>query len=191
MERRSVYNLSNELPLAEDKVVELIKEAVRECPSAFNSQSSRVVILLGQEHKKLWTTIQQKMEVELDAKTYNILKDKVEHGILTAAGSVLFFEDMDTVHSLQQKFPRYTDALPQWSEHASGMAQFAVWTALAQKGIGASLQHFNSFIDEAATAGWNLPSSWRLCAQMPFGKPLTKPGEKTYIPDEDRFIVLK
>ncbi|TOP23933.1 hypothetical protein, partial [Vibrio parahaemolyticus] len=59
------------------------------------------------------------------------------------AGSVLFFEDQDIVTGLQEQFPLYADNFPIWSEQASGIAQFAVWTALSQENIGASLQHYN------------------------------------------------
>ena len=31
---------------------------------------------------------------------------------------------------------------------AAGMLQLAVWTALAEKGLGASLQHYNPLIDD-------------------------------------------
>ena len=49
------------------------------------------------------------------------------------------------------------------------MAQFAVWTMLADSGLGASLQHYNPLIDEAVRQAFEVPASWRLVAQMPFG----------------------
>lgn len=33
---------------------------------------------------------------------------------------------------------------PEWSEHASGMHQILVWTALELEGLGANLQHLNA-----------------------------------------------
>ena len=38
---------------------------------------------------------------------------------------------------------------------------------------------------------WNLPSSWKLIAEMPFGVPVQKPGEKEFKPLTDRFKVYK
>ncbi|MCV5410491.1 nitroreductase, partial [Escherichia coli] len=70
-------------------------------------------------------------------------------------GTVLFFEDTDVIKDLQQKFALYADNFPIWSEHATGIAQFAVWTTLAQEKVGASLQHYNPLIDEAVRKEWN------------------------------------
>lgn len=46
--RRTIYHLGNQLPISEDRVATIIKEAVKESPSAFNSQTSRVVVLFGE-----------------------------------------------------------------------------------------------------------------------------------------------
>ncbi len=42
--RRTIYNLGDALPVSEEHVTKLIKEAVKHSPSSFNSQTSRVVI---------------------------------------------------------------------------------------------------------------------------------------------------
>lgn len=39
--RRTIYALDKQLPVSQEKIVELVKEAVSHSPSAFNSQSSR------------------------------------------------------------------------------------------------------------------------------------------------------
>ncbi|MEK6200308.1 MAG: nitroreductase family protein, partial [Psychrobacter sp.] len=52
--RRSVYALSNQLPVSNDEVVKLVEHAILHTPSAFNSQSTRIVVLFGEEHQKLW-----------------------------------------------------------------------------------------------------------------------------------------
>ena len=52
--RRSIYALSDELPVANDEVIKLVEHAIMHTPSSFNSQSTRVVVLLGDEHQKLW-----------------------------------------------------------------------------------------------------------------------------------------
>jgi predicted oxidoreductase (fatty acid repression mutant protein) len=48
------------------------------------------------------------------------------------------------------------------------------------------LQHYNPLIDEKVKKTWNLPASWKLIAQMPFGKPTDQPGEKEFQPLEER-----
>lgn len=106
------------------------------------------------------------------------------------AGTVLFFEDQDVVKGLQEQFASYADNFPIWSEQSSGIAQFAVWTALADAGIGASLQHYNPVVDAAVAETWDIPASWTLRAQMPFGSNEAGFGEKTFMEDEQRFRVF-
>ena len=40
-------------------LAELIQAAVRSCPSALNSQSSRVVVLFGESHEKFWDIVKE------------------------------------------------------------------------------------------------------------------------------------
>lgn len=71
------------------------------------------------------------------------------------------------------------------------MHQFAVWTMLEDAGLGASLQHYNPLIDEAVAREWQLPASWKLTAQMPFGSPECKPDEKTFLPLDGRLKMFE
>ena len=70
------------------------------------------------------------------------------------------------------------------------MAQYAVWLALAEVGLGATLQHYNPIIDQAVAEAWDIPTNWKLRAQMPFGSIEAPAGEKTYIDEEVRFKVF-
>ncbi len=47
--RRSIYALGKDLPVSNEEVVALVEKAMKESPSAFNSQSSRAVVLFGAE----------------------------------------------------------------------------------------------------------------------------------------------
>lgn len=40
--RRSIYSLGKKLPLAQAELSKLVKEVVKQSPSSFNSQTSRV-----------------------------------------------------------------------------------------------------------------------------------------------------
>jgi len=71
------------------------------------------------------------------------------------------------------------------------MHQLAIWTMLEEAGFGASLQHYNPLIDEEVVKTWNLPSTWKLVAQMPFGVPTQGPGEKSFQPIDERVKVFK
>ncbi len=188
--RRTQYALNDQLPLSQEKVNELIREVVRETPSAFNSQSSRVVVLFGEQHHKLWEIVRETLRAIVPAENFGPTDEKIT-GFSKAAGSILFFEDQDVIKGMQEKFPTYADKFPEFSANSAGMAQYAVWTALANENIGASLQHYNPLIDDEVRKTWNLPATWALSAQMPFGSIVQPAGEKTYIDDAERFRLFK
>ena len=189
--RRTYYAISKEAVASDERIQEIISEAVKYAPSAFNSQSARVVILLGAQHDRLWDIVKDELKKIVPADSFQATEDKINGAFRSGYGSVLFFEDMAVIEGLQQQFPTYKDAFPVFSHHSGGMLQFIVWTALEQEGFGASLQHYNPVIDEAIQAAWNIPPSWKLLAQMPFGKPVAHPGDKTFEPLEKRVKVYK
>ncbi len=52
--RRTYYSLKDESTIPDSKIVEIAKEVILHTPSSLNSQSTRFVVLLGDQHKKLW-----------------------------------------------------------------------------------------------------------------------------------------
>lgn len=101
----------------------------------------------------------------------------------------MFFEDQEAVEGMQKKFPLYADRFPVWATQSDAMLQFTLWTALEAEGLGANLQHYNPIIDSKVQEAWKTPSHWRLNAQLVFGGRTSEPGEKTFIPIEDRLKV--
>jgi uncharacterized protein len=187
--RRSHYNLGNKLPSSIDEVTGAIQEAIRLSPSSFNSQSSRAVILFREHHEKLWSITEDCLRRVVPADAFGATRDKIA-SFAEGAGTVLFYEDLDVVKGLQEQFTLYSENFPIWSEQASGMAQLAVWAVLAEAGIGASLQHYNPLIDQDVAAEWGIPVFWKLRAQMPFGTPLGKALDKSFMDDASRFKVF-
>lgn len=188
--RRSQYTLGKKLPLSTAEVTTLIEEAIRLSPSPFNSQSSRAVILFGAESDQFWNMVKDALRKIVPADAFSKTEDKINNCFAAGAGTVLFYEDQNTVADLQKQFPAYADNFPIWSEQSSGIAQFSVWTALADAGIGASLQHYNPLPDAAAAQKWHIPASWKLRSQMPFGSNEAEFPEKTFIDDHLRFKVF-
>ncbi|EGF11889.1 nitroreductase [Neisseria bacilliformis ATCC BAA-1200] len=186
--RRSVYALNKNLPLPAGEVAAIIEHAVKHTPSSFNSQSTRVVVLFGAEHEKLWRFAEDALRAVVPAGQFEQTAQKLAM-FKAAAGSVLFFEDQDVVKGLQAQFPLYADNFPVWAEHSNAMHQYAVWTTLAAAGIGANLQHYNPLIDAAVAREWNIPASWTLRAELVFGGIAAAAGEKAYAPLDDRFKV--
>lgn len=52
--RRSFYQLTNESTISDSRIEELLSAVVLHTPSPFNAQSARVVLLLKDDHQKLW-----------------------------------------------------------------------------------------------------------------------------------------
>lgn len=187
--RRSQYALSNESPISDSQIQEIITKAITHAPSAFNTQSSRVVLLKGDEHKALWSIVMETLRAINPPESFAKTEEKI-NSFAAAYGSILFFEEQDTVASMQESFPLYAQHFPMWSEHHAGLLQFIIWTALEDAGLGANLQHYNPLIDDEVKARWNLPQSWKLIAQMPFGTVTAPAGEKTYLPIEERLFIF-
>ncbi|MEK5236812.1 nitroreductase family protein [Paenibacillus sp. FSL L8-0470] len=189
-ERRSIYALSKETPISDTQIKEIVEAAVLHSPTSFNSQSSRAVVLLGDKHDKLWDITTETLRKIVPAEQFEGTAQKLA-SFKAGYGSVLFFEDQTVVKSLQENFALYADNFPVWSNQSSGILQFVVWTAFAEAGLGASLQHYNPLIDDEVKTTFDIPAEWKLIAQMPFGKIATAPGEKEFQPIEDRVKVLK
>ena len=68
--RRSYYSISNDSPVQDEEIVHIIRTAVKHVPSAFNSQTTRIVLLLGDEHQKLWRIVKDQLEERLSEEQY-------------------------------------------------------------------------------------------------------------------------
>ncbi len=187
--RRSIYAIGNQVDLSNQELTDLIQAAVKESPSAFNSQSSRAVILLDDASKKFWQITEDALKLLTPADAFENTKQKLA-GFAAGKGTILFYEDTAVVKGLQEQFALYADNFPIWSEHSTGIAQHSVWVALNETNIGASLQHYNPVVDEEVAQTWDIPASWKLTGQMPFGSIEGSVGEKAYMADEDRFMVF-
>ena len=185
-QRRTIYAIGQNVPITADQIEHVIKEAVRNSPSAFNSQTSRVVTLYADSHAKFWNIVRETLRKLVPEEAFENTNTKI-NGFAAGYGTVLFFEDQDVVKSLQEQFPLYAEHFPAWSEHSTGIAQFAVWSSLAEQHIGASLQHYNPVIDDEVAATFDIPKNWKLRAELVFGSIEAPAGEKTFLDDNIRF----
>lgn len=188
--RRTIYALGKEKVVSDERLEEILKNAVLHAPSAFNSQTARAVLLLGERHNKLWDGTKEILRKIVPPESFSQTEEKLE-GFRNGYGTVLFFEDQSIIESLQKQFALYSDKFPIWSQNAAGMLQFIVWTAFEEEGLGASLQHYDPLIDDFVRAEWRVPENWKLVAQLVFGKPLAPAGEKAFAPIENRVKVFK
>lgn len=168
--RRSYYSIHKGLPVSADRVAALVEELTELVPDAFNMKSSRVVVAFEKRHDELWDAV-------YDAFGGKVAREKLD-GFKAGAGTVLYFYDMAVVHALQERFPLYADNFPGWALQSSGMLQLSVWSGLRELEIGASLQHYNPVIDQRVRELFQLPESYVLVAQMPFGAIGAEPAPK-------------
>ena len=185
-QRRTIYAVGKNVALTPEQIESVIKEAVNHSPSAFNSQTSRIVTLFGESHLQFWNIVRETLRKIVPEAAFEGTNAKI-NSFAAGYGTVLFYEDQDVVKSLQEQFALYADNFPVWSEHSSAIAQFAVWTALSEHNIGASLQHYNPIVDAEIAEIFDIPANWKLRAQLVFGSIEAPAGEKTFMAEADRF----
>ncbi len=168
--RRSYYNIKKELPVDAAQVIEQIEKLTELVPDAFNMKSSRVVVALEEKQDLLWDSI-------YDVFGGKVSREKID-SFKAGAGTILYFYDQDVVKDVQEKFPLYAANFPGWALQSSGMLQLSIWSQLRELGIGASLQHYNPVIDQKVRELFDLPESYLLIAQMPFGGIVEEPAAK-------------
>ena len=176
--RRTCYDLDGDIPIPESHIEQIIDRLLLTVPSAFNGQSTRIMLLLGAHHNALWKIVKESLRPLLDADQFLKTERKIDISFAAGYGTVLFFEDWQVVEAQKKRFPLYADRMEEYTLQTSAMHHFALWTALADEGVGASLQHYNPLIDQAVHHRWAISPAWRLMAQMPFGIPLSTPDEK-------------
>ncbi|MCG7344862.1 nitroreductase family protein [Sporosarcina sp. ACRSL] len=178
--RRSIYALGTNSEYSKKDIENRIREVVKQVPTAFNSQTTRVVVLFDEAKNKFWDHIYDVQK--------NILEGGMQEwmsGVVTGAkngiGTVLFFEDLDAAKQMPTQGAR-TEA---YKQNNNANAQYAVWLALAEMDLGASLQHFNvgyeQGFDKATREMFNLPETYEMIAQMPFGSIEQDIDEKEHI----------
>lgn len=181
--RRTYYNINKDIPVSENEIEEKIKEITELVPDAFNMKSSRIVILFNKKHELLWDKV-------FDVFNGKISKEKINE-YKSGYGTILFLYDEEVVNELQDKFSIYSENFPIWANQSNGMLQFSIWTALRELNIGASLQHYNPIIDEEIKKIFDIPLSYKMIAQMPFGGIVNEPNKKEKEDINKRVRIIK
>ncbi len=188
--RRSIRNLNNQISITEEELIELIKFNLKHAPSSYNSQSPKVLLLLGEKHKEFWDITLDKIKEIVNEEQFKQSKKKLL-GFKNGYGTILFFDDLSITENLKEKYPLYKEKTQVYSEHNNAILQANIWTSLAEKNIGASLQHYNELVNDSLEEAFGVPKICRLIAQMPFGGIIDEPKPKQFLNTDDRIIVLK
>ena len=189
-QRRSEYNLDKKIKSTVSEIKEVVSYAIKHTPSAFNVQSSRVILLLNKHHDKFWSIVKEELRKRVPPEKFAPTEEKI-NSFANAFGTILFFEDDKLTEGLQTQYPRYKDNFPKWAEQGNGMLQYCIWDLLTALGLGASLQHYNPIIDNEVKKEWTVPANFRLIAQMPFGNVYKKADKKDFAPIKERLFIYK
>lgn len=181
--RRSYYNLSEDVDLSKEEIKYLVEDVMNTTPSHMNSQTTRIVLLFDEKSKEFWTKVNETFD--------NKIKEEKFHGFYHAKGTALFFIDTDEIKKQEKDIPSYKEYFETWGHHSLAMLQLNLWQALRDEGIGASNQHYNPVIDSWVKDLYELPDSWELTAEMPFGKIEEEPEKKDKKPIEEILKVFE
>ncbi|KAL4783096.1 Nitroreductase-like protein [Aspergillus varians] len=192
--RRTIRTLESKTTVPDSTIVKLAEAAILTVPSAFDSQSARLTVLFGGDHKKLWAIAADALLARIGEERWKGgTKDRITN-YANAYGTILFWDDRSCAAAMKEHaLDIYKDKTDEWVQQSNGMHQYYLWTALQALGLGVNLQHYNPLIDAEVQKTWGVPSEWKLKAQMVFGAPTegSLPGEKPQrFPLEQRLQVF-
>ena len=190
--RHSAYMLDDRMEdagVSADDVLAMLRSIAPKVPSSYNSQSARLVLLTGEDHRRFWRIVEDVLRAKVnDDKRFARTEVKLR-GFAAAAGTVLFYEIDSVTEGLKETYPSYADVFPTWAEHGNAMIQFAVWTGFYDMGLAANIQHYNPIIDARVADEFSVPEGYRLVAQMVFGRETQVPAGKPKLSGEDMVSV--
>ncbi|MCJ1443193.1 MAG: hypothetical protein MMC23_003691 [Stictis urceolatum] len=151
-QRRTTYTLSPETTIPDSELQNILENVLEEAPSTFGSFTTRLLVLVKEEHYKLWDIIIETLKGIAPPEQFESGTKRRLDGFRNAYGTILFFEDPENTRKLQDQYPFIEDKFPEWSRHTSAIHQYMIWTALTNAGLGANLQHYNP-LSRRACAG--------------------------------------
>ena len=72
--RRSIYAIDKFVEIKKEEILEVIEEAVKYTPLAFNSESQRVVVLFDKKHDEFWEMVKGALKEVVKQKNFQIQK---------------------------------------------------------------------------------------------------------------------
>lgn len=188
--RRSIYQLGNTPMVSDSCLIETISACLKNCPSPFNAQSARLVILFKEYHHQFWDLVWKKLSAAAPANKQKTARERIL-AFRNAYGTILFFEDQHILTNLKKQYPLYKHNMHDWVMQSNGILQYMIWQTLAENDEGASLQHYNELIEKELNSWLELPKNWKIVAQMPWGNIEKEAGAKTFEPLETRMKIFK
>ncbi|GAW12882.1 hypothetical protein ANO14919_022530 [Xylariales sp. No.14919] len=196
--RRTCYALTNTSKVSDERIMEIVKEVLSFAPSSYNMQSARLSVVLGKKHEAMWDAIiEAAAPIFKGAGVWGAMEPILEAS-KNSYGSVLFFESETTINAAREAHASAAHMFSELSDHASGMHQILVWTALELEGLGANLQHLNaipsveSIIRTFSGFSPEEAAPLRLKAHLNFGDEVdTHPTSPAKLPVSETLRVVK
>lgn len=176
--RRQIYALGRKVQHSQNDLIDLIIEASASCPSYMDLKTTKIVILFGASHQTFWNIVEDVQRKHLPQHIVEAELSKIQQCV-DALGTVLFFEDVQEVKKMQKQTPLTAEHLPEWSAQICGRAQYAVWGALLDLGLGANLQYYSDDLQLALNEQFAIHRDWVLRAELVFGSIEHHKGRET------------
>ena len=166
--RRSIRRL-RDVDLAGATVARLT-EAVRLTPAAYNLPPWHVV-LVRERRAQLWAVVEAAMRASLEGDRLARNLDRLA-GLRSGAGLLLVYEDATVQPRLRDAWRITDEQATAFVQQGLGMVQLALWLALTEEGLVASLQHWDWLVPDGFSALVGLPADrFALAVAIPFGAP--------------------
>jgi uncharacterized protein len=88
--RRTYYQLNKEAPISDKQITEIAEKALLHVPSSFNSQSTRLVVLLNKDHETFWEFVLEALKPLVPEEQFPQTEGKI-NGFKAAYGTVSHF----------------------------------------------------------------------------------------------------
>jgi hypothetical protein len=86
-ERRTYYQLNNKAPISDKEIQDIAEKAILHVPSSFNSQSTRLVVLLNKDHEQFWDYVVEVLKPLTPEENFPQTEQKIG-GFRAAKGTV-------------------------------------------------------------------------------------------------------
>jgi hypothetical protein len=86
-DRRTYYQLNKEAPISDKQITDIAEKAVLHVPSSFNSQSTRLVVLLNKDHDTFWEFVLEVLKPLTPEEQFPKTEQKI-NGFKAAKGTV-------------------------------------------------------------------------------------------------------
>jgi len=88
--RRTYYQLKKESTISDEKIQDIVTQALLHVPSSFNSQSTRIILLVKEEHNKLWDITKSVLKGIVPAEQYSSTEQRL-NGFQAGYGTVCLY----------------------------------------------------------------------------------------------------